>query len=73
MEKRLLSEIDEQIEEGNEILIEGHTIFDIPESVGKYIEQYTDLKVLGFIGCKLKSLKNLPVMENLRELNLEEN
>lgn len=33
MEQRLLKEIEEQLIEGEEVLIEGHIIFQIPKTV----------------------------------------
>ena len=73
MEQRVLKEIKEQIEESDQALIEGHTMFEIPEQVGKFLAEQSELRSLGFIGCKLKSLRNLVPMKNLRELNLQEN
>lgn len=37
MEKRVLEEIKEQLEEESQVIIEGFTIFELPESIGKFL------------------------------------
>ena len=72
MEQKILKQIREA-SDSSCLCIENHFLFQIPDSIQREIQSLPQLKTLSFANCKLKSLENLPELENLKELNLNDN
>ena len=45
-------------------------IIELTEEDKKFLELFTNIEKLSFNGCKLKSLKNFPVLPNLEQVSL---
>lgn len=55
------------------LILDEHPLPMINSDDCHFLEQFTECKLLSLNGCKLKSLKNLPKLPSLEQLEIEDN
>lgn len=74
VKERILETIGrEKLEDINELKLDDLTLHEFIPQINQQIQQFTNLEILTINACGLKSLANLPDIQSLRRIELEDN